>query len=191
MCCKIVLVWTWSKAVLCMTMHSRFYLWCISLFFSKCDICTFVFVFFYNNQYYQNNFWTYVMVISSFLLKLFVVEEITEPVANRYSKNWQMRDQPRYRLTYLHPTCLTFFIFSELGHISNISSAYHIMPFTVFTRSGQRGRKQKSQKSVLGNDLKTTPRGCCSVSQIHKGQSIRYLPENCTRLMHTGWGDAW
>lgn len=79
-----------------------------------------------------------------------------------------------------------FFFSSELGHISNkSSSAYHILPFAVYTGNGQGRRETKRKKWKKKISLLSWPKNnslrtlfCVSKTQ---GHTIKYLPKSCTR----------
>ena len=84
-----------------------------------------------------------------------------------------------------------FFFPSELGHISNkSSSAYHILPFAVYTGSGQGRRETKKKKkkwkkrkkkiSLLSWPKNNSWRTLLRVSKT-QGRTIKYLPKSCTR----------
>lgn len=159
------------------------------IFFFQVWYMLLCFVLFYINQNYQS-FWL--------ILYLFFLAQVvgcgrkscwngSKPLEGKMTT----KGSTSLSLDILTPNMPDVFPFSELGHISKISSAYHVLPFTVFTRSGQRRRKKKKQTSILGNDLKTTPCGRSSMSQIHKARLSNIYQKTVPGYCTQGGRDAW
>lgn len=118
---------------------------------------------------------------------LFNTDESPESVVHPVGGKARGRGPPPLSLDTLTHTCLMpFFFSSELGHISNkSSSAYHILPFAVYTGNGQGRRETKRKKWKKKISLLSWPKNnslrtlfCVSKTQ---GHTIKYLPKSCTR----------